>query len=291
MPKVRHYGPVDGVPVGTVFPSRKAAADAGVHPPTMGGISGGQDGADSIVVSGGYEDDKDYGDEIIYTGQGGNDSDSGKQVADQEWTRGNAGLVRSHLEGNPVRVIRGAHRGDPFAPLTGYRYDGLYYVESYWEEQGHSGFRICRFKLVRDDQGPRPWEPKPAVPPGAPPPRKTSTVQRIVRNTAVATKVKELHNYTCQVCGIRLDTPGGPYAEGAHIRALGTPHNGFDVLENILCLCPNHHVLFDGGALFVQDDLKLDGHPGSLRTAEGHQVDPTQLKYHRDHTIKAKELV
>jgi hypothetical protein len=30
MPKIRHYGPVDGVPVGSVFPSRKAAADAGV---------------------------------------------------------------------------------------------------------------------------------------------------------------------------------------------------------------------------------------------------------------------
>lgn len=38
------------------------------------GISGsGEEGADSVVVSGGYEDDEDYGDVIVYTGHGGND--------------------------------------------------------------------------------------------------------------------------------------------------------------------------------------------------------------------------
>ena len=84
MSKARHYGHVDGVPVGTIFASRKAAAEAGIHLPYVAGISGGQDGADSIVVSGGYEDDEDKGDEIIYTGHGGNSPGSGKQVADQE---------------------------------------------------------------------------------------------------------------------------------------------------------------------------------------------------------------
>jgi hypothetical protein len=35
--------------------------------------------------------------------------------------------------------------------------------------------------------------------------------------------------------------------EAAHIRPLGAPHNGPDTLDNTLCLCPNHHVLFDHG--------------------------------------------
>lgn len=49
----------------------------------------------------------------------------------------------------------------------------------------------------------------------------------------------------------RLETAARPYAEAAHIMPLGIPHNGPDKLENLLCLCPNCHVLFDGHALTV----------------------------------------
>lgn len=78
-----------GYPEGTEFTNRKELADAGVHRPLQGGISGGKDGADSIVVSGGYPDDEDFGNEIIYTGQGGRDPATGKQVRDQELVLGN----------------------------------------------------------------------------------------------------------------------------------------------------------------------------------------------------------
>ena len=284
----RHYGPISGVTVGASFPSRSALAAAKVHPPLQSGISGGIDGADSIVVSGGYEDDKDRGDEIIYTGQGGNDPDTGRQVADQEWVRGNAGLVRSQLEGRPVRVVRGAHVGNPFAPASGYRYDGIYYVADSWEELGRRGFRICRFRLVRDDSTPSTWGPTQSTPSPSAPRRQETTIQRIVRNTAVATRVKELHDYSCQVCGIRIETPGGPYAEGAHIRALGAPHNGPDVESNVLCLCPNHHVMFDAGAVSIGDGFRLHGHPGTLRTVGDHQIDQSQLDYHRSHTVRGR---
>ncbi|GAB3333735.1 YDG/SRA domain-containing protein [Micromonospora halotolerans] len=73
-----------------------------VHRPLQGGICGGKDGAESIVVSGGYVDDEDYGDEIVYTGQGGNDPSTKRQVAHQELTLGNAGLaVLSRDVGQP----------------------------------------------------------------------------------------------------------------------------------------------------------------------------------------------
>lgn len=288
MASARLYGHLPGVLVGSTFPTRAALAATRVHPPLRGGISGGLDGADSIVVSGGYEDDQDLGDEIIYTGQGGNDPNTGRQVADQNWTRGNAGLVRSRLEGRPVRVVRGAHAGNPFAPGFGYRYDGLYYVEDSWEEVGRSGFKICRFRLIRDDATTAPWISPPSTPNPAPPRRQETVVQRIVRNTAVASRVKELHDHTCQVCGIRIVTPGGPYAEGAHIRALGAPHNGPDIESNLLCLCPNHHVMFDSGALTVGAGLQLQGYPGILRTVRGHPVDRAQLDYHRAHAMKSR---
>ena len=52
-------------------------------------------------------------------------------------------------------------------------------------------------------------------------------------------------------------------------------------MENILCLCPNHHVLFDYGAFTVGDDLSLTGAEGRLRIADGHRIDTSYLAYHR----------
>lgn len=76
---------------------------------------------------------------------------------------------------------------------------------------------------------------------------------------------------------------GGPYAEAAHIRPLGRPHNGPDICSNILCLCPNHHVLFDAGAFRIAADLTFIGIPGMLRVRAGHEVGEEFLAYHRDH--------
>src|SRR5262249_32875697 len=148
----RQFGDISGVAVGIVFASRAELSHAGVHRPTMGGISGsGKEGADSIVLSGGYEDDEDFGDEIVYTGHGGNDPETKKQIADQKLSRGNLALAVSCREGLPVRVVRGAELDSAFAPEHGYRYDGLYFVEEYWHEPGRSGYLVWRYRLRRDD--------------------------------------------------------------------------------------------------------------------------------------------
>ena len=76
----RVFGHIPGNPMGTTYVNREAAAEAGVHRQLRGGICGGEDGAESIVVSGGYVDDQDYGDVIVYTGQGGRDPASGRQI-------------------------------------------------------------------------------------------------------------------------------------------------------------------------------------------------------------------
>ncbi|PNG22726.1 HNH endonuclease [Streptomyces cahuitamycinicus] len=120
------------------------------------------------------------------------------------------------------------------------------------------------------------------------PSRAEQTTQRIVRSTAVADYVKRVHDYSCQVCGIRLATPAGAYAEAAHIRALGRPHDGPDIPANVLCLCPNHHVLFDFGMLTISEDLTVADHssgasPCRLREIPEHRIDRQYLAYHRAH--------
>jgi putative restriction endonuclease len=286
----RTYGEIVGYPPGSTFGNRIELAASGVHRPRQGGICGGQDGAESIVVSGGYVDDEDDGDQVIYTGQGGRDPNTGKQIANQELTLGNAGLARSRVEGYLVRLIRGAG-GDPDrSPARGLRYDGLFRVADFWHETGRDGFRVWRFRLVAHGEASLiEAELDEARAPG-PAGRASTTIQRIVRSTAVARQVKELHDYTCQVCDLRIDTPGGPYAEAAHIRALGKPHDGPDVKSNVLCLCPNHHVMFDAGAIYVDMDwtvrVSTDRNAvGQLRRHAKHPVDAVQLAYHRSHHV------
>jgi predicted restriction endonuclease len=90
------------------------------------------------------------------------------------------------------------------------------------------------------------------------------------------------------VCDLRLSTGSGAYAEGAHIQPRGKPHNGPDVVANVLCLCPNDHVLFDRGALTISDafevvDTESGAVVGSLRLRAEHRIEGRFLEYHRRH--------
>ncbi|MFC8516714.1 YDG/SRA domain-containing protein [Streptomyces sp. NPDC057257] len=290
------FGHPPCVPEGTSFEDRKALAAAHVHRPGQAGIWGKQDEeAKSIVVSGGYPDDEDYGDTIIYTGQGG--QTAGRHTHDQDLTRGNASLVNSMASGRPVRVIRGAGRHSKYAPDSGLRYDGLYRVEDYWSQEGISKFLIWRFRLRAVEANrefltspANPLQPDITTPPplGNPTPgRRKTDVQRLIRSTATANWVKQTHQHSCQVCGLRIETPTGAYAEAAHIRPLGNPHLGPDEPNNILCLCPNHHVAFDFGMLTIYADLtvfdRATGGTTLLRTLPEHEISQEHLSYHRDH--------
>lgn len=113
-----------------------------------------------------------------------------------------------------------------------------------------------------------------------------SVTMRLLRDSALSRRIKAIHDYRCQVCGIRLETAGGPYVEGAHIRGLGDPHNGPDTADNLLCLCPNHHTLFDGGGLYVADDYVAYDRSGTclgpIRVdLQWHMPAVDHLAYHR----------
>jgi putative restriction endonuclease len=92
--------------------------------------------------------------------------------------------------------------------------------------------------------------------------------------------------YTCQISGVKLDTPNGPYAEACHIQPVGKPHNGPDEISNVLCLSPNMHVLFDLGAISINDDLTLLGIGGRLTIKEGHDLSNEAIRYHRTHIFR-----
>lgn len=290
------FGAVPGVREGRVF---KRIKDAGaVHRAWGSGICGTRaNGAESIVVSGGYEDDIDLGDVLIYTGHGGRDS-SGRQVKDQEPTTQNESLYTSFVNGKPVRVIRAINpRRSDAGKLScdGYRYDGLYLVDDFWTERGRSGYLVYRSKLIKVDAYPvldgaanqrtALSSPDGSVAPG----RYVTTTQRVVRTTAVAEWVKNTYDYTCQVCNVRLSMGASAYAEAAHIRPLGAPHHGPDVVGNVLCLCPNHHVLFDRGGLVIEDDLTVIRTHGDERIGVlvvKHDIERGHLRYHRQYHEK-----
>ncbi|KAA5837365.1 hypothetical protein F1721_03450 [Saccharopolyspora hirsuta] len=277
-----NFGEVTGVEEGRVFADRRELYDAGVHRALQDGIVGTKDrGAESIVLSGGYEDDEDHGTVIIYTGRGAQDS-KGRQTGHQSFEdTKNAALRTSAFTGEPVRVIRGSK-------AEGYRYDGLFNVVDAWLGEGVRGYRICRYRLEKcgSDSSVADLEtsvsgelPKGNESPG----RRLIKQQRIVRSTRVAEGVKKIHDYRCQVCAVRLEIGAYAYAEGAHIKPLGTPHNGPDVPENILCLCANCHVLFDKGAILIADDLTVsrNGKDVQLRVDVSHRIDVEYLAYHR----------
>uniref|UniRef100_A0A8C5KNB7 E3 ubiquitin-protein ligase UHRF n=1 Tax=Jaculus jaculus TaxID=51337 RepID=A0A8C5KNB7_JACJA len=174
-----HYGPIPGIPVGTMWRFRVQVSESGVHRPHVAGIHGrSNDGAYSLVLAGGYEDDVDHGNYFTYTGSGGRDLSGNKRTAeqscDQKLTNTNRALAlnccapindregaeaKDWRQGKPVRVVRNMKGGklSKYAPAEGNRYDGIYKVVKYWPEKGKSGFLVWRYLLRRDDKEPGPW--------------------------------------------------------------------------------------------------------------------------------------
>jgi putative restriction endonuclease len=264
----RIFGHLPNYPEGSCFASREELSRAGVHRPRVAGISGrGHEGADSVVLAGRYENTEDDGDAILYTGHGGRDSATNQQVGHQTLTRGNLALAVNKLHGLPVRVIRGATHRSPYSPATGYRYDGLYRVDDYWRDRGRSGFFIWRYRLVKELSASS----------------SAATILRVVRETEQARFIKALYHFRCQICRTRLESPAGPYAEAAYLRPLAPPHNGPDAAENIVCLCPNHHVRFATGGVAIADDFTLIGEEGRLMVDFRHKISTAHLRYHRVH--------
>lgn len=113
----------------------------------------------------------------------------------------------------------------------------------------------------------------------ASPEREDVTVSRIIRDSTLSLKVKALNDWQCQICGLTLEMPNGKkYAEAHHIQPLGDPHSGPDVIENMICVCPNHHALLDYGALKLSSEIII--------YRNGHVISEQFIGYHNKKVYK-----
>jgi len=103
------------------------------------------------------------------------------------------------------------------------------------------------------------------------PGRIETTISRLVRDSAMVAALKRKYSYRCQLCDARLELPSGFYCEAHHIRPLGEPHNGPDTESNLIIVCPNHHVLFDYGAIRLSTEHLV---------TIAHRIDPLHIEYH-----------
>ena len=114
--------------------------------------------------------------------------------------------------------------------------------------------------------------------------RVLTQIKRIIRDTKISRSVKIIHNYRCQICGHTIHLGNGNfYAEAHHIKPLGNKHSGPDIVENVMCVCPNHHVLLDYGAIPIN---QID-----LRTVSGHVFSDIYVEYHNTAIYKNRKSI
>jgi pimeloyl-CoA synthetase len=115
---------------------------------------------------------------------------------------------------------------------------------------------------------------------------------RVYRNLSKATKLKMLYQYNCQICCSSIQiNESEKYAESHHMQQLGHPHNGVDDWNNMIVVCPNHHIMFDKGAIAIHPEtLELYGFNknrvvriSNIKTmfkTENHTIRKEYLQYH-----------
>ncbi|WP_152040274.1 HNH endonuclease [Salinigranum salinum] len=120
-------------------------------------------------------------------------------------------------------------------------------------------------------------------------PKRRSTVQdQVQRDQRLVEELKCLYDHRCQICETRLQQSSNKgYSEVHHLQPLGSPHDGPDVSENMIVLCPNHHADFDNGMVRIEPDslqitheydTEISGH--SLSVHSDHEVGEVYLQYH-----------
>lgn len=116
-------------------------------------------------------------------------------------------------------------------------------------------------------------EHQPPSVPGVPAPRRDQLLRRIVRDTRLSRSLKLLYDHECQLCGETINLPDGRrYSEAHHLRPLGNPHHGFDVANNVVVVCPNHHAMLDLGAIRLDEK--------AIVTKPGHALATESIAYH-----------
>jgi predicted restriction endonuclease len=98
-------------------------------------------------------------------------------------------------------------------------------------------------------------------------------------------RILGLYNGKCQVCSHGDSTT----TQLCHIKPLFS--GGVIDPTNLICLCPNHHILFDQGKFSIADDFTLIGIEGKLERHPQHYIDLKCLKFHRENVYKPNNRI
>lgn len=123
--------------------------------------------------------------------------------------------------------------------------------------------------------------------------KKPVKLKRIVyltqRDTILVKKMKKIYDNTCQICGEKVQIGEKRFAsEVHHIRPLGK-HSGSDTSDNVIVLCPNHHLMFDRGAIKVDITNKKVYHIDSNHPIHEqdltltHKINEKNIVYHNEY--------
>ena len=111
------------------------------------------------------------------------------------------------------------------------------------------------------------------------------------RDKSKSDDIKLLYNNCCQICGSPLDIGNRFYSETHHIHPLYL--NGPDICENMINLCPNHHVLFDRGAITIDLTNKkvnhVNGTKEDLKLLK-HEINQAYVEFHNKNIFSQKHI-
>ncbi|XP_034947167.1 putative uncharacterized protein DDB_G0282133 [Chelonus insularis] len=144
------YGPIPGFPSGSWWGIRMDCSRDQVHTPFDSDIEEGDFGVTSICTSNiNTTNDIDLGTLLTYTG-GEYQPKTSRKLNDPLLDN-----FKSHI---PLRLVRSYNLANEFAPKTGYRYDGLYIVVSFWIGVCSNSKRYYKYALARlNHQEPPVW--------------------------------------------------------------------------------------------------------------------------------------
>jgi hypothetical protein len=98
------------------------------------------------------------------------------------------------------------------------------------------------------------------------------------RESKYADQIKKLYRYRCQICGTVVESEDGDrYAEAHHVKPLAA--GGFDLVDNMVCVCPNCHVKLHLG--FIDYDLN------SLNMHTSHSIAEDNFLFHKTHLFNS----
>ena len=115
----------------------------------------------------------------------------------------------------------------------------------------------------------------------------------ISRNKNESDKGIHLSGDCCIICGWnKLDSKGNLLVIGAHVRGFRNT-NDYDKYDNIIGLCPNHHVEFDRGNITINPNTKIcchinkkDEYHGGKIVGNISHIKIGHFDYHQKHIFK-----